>query len=71
MAALAGLYSTRFYPASMQVPGSVDISQGSVRNPDIPAAYGGDVGTSGNLPALWWLGILIVLIALRVIYEYV
>lgn len=71
MAALAGLRSTDFYPRSMNVPGSVSISQGSVRNADIPQAYGGAPGEDGNLPALWWLGILIVLISLRVVYEYV
>lgn len=70
MGVLNGLVSTTFYPSSMPPAGAVDISNGNTRKPDFPAAYGGDIGGNTALPALWWAGILIVLIALRLIYEY-
>lgn len=69
MSALAGIINTEFYPSSLTPPG-INISTGNARNPTAPQAYAGAVGENGSLPALWWLGILIVLIALRLVYEY-
>lgn len=66
-----GVMNTSFYPPDMPIPGSINRSSGNVPTPRQMAddATQG-AGESGNLPALWWLGIVIVLVALRLAYEY-
>jgi hypothetical protein len=65
-----GVRTVDFYPKGMSVPGSIDAAGGNVSNLNLLSQENGGVGGSGALPALWWLGIVIVLVALRLIYEY-
>ena len=66
-----GVRSTSFYPNSIPIPGSVNASAGNISQPNVlTQADNSAVGGSGNLPALWWLGIIVVLVALRLAYEY-
>ena len=66
-----GVRSTNFYPNNIPVPGSVSAAAGNISQPNVLTQSDNDsVGGSGSLPALWWLGIIIVLIALRLAYEY-
>lgn len=63
-------YDTAFYPpsvASRLTGGARDVSSSNVSSSIQQEA--GDP-KSGALPALWWLGIVIVLVGLRLAYEY-
>lgn len=68
-----GIRTTDFYPpgSGLAPRGSLDLSTGNVssrRVMEVEDTNG--VGSSGALPSLWWLGIIIVLVALRLAYEF-
>lgn len=68
---LGGVRTTSFYPPNMPVPNSISAASANVNNRELNAAsQGGNVGEVNALPALWWLGILIVFVAWRLYYEY-
>lgn len=63
-----GVVNTRFYPF---VPNAaLDVSTGNVPT-QAEQEYDATAGGAANgLPVMWWLGILIVLVALRLAYEF-
>lgn len=64
-----GVVTTRFYPKAPN--GSLDLSAANVpTGRQIAFENNNGTGESGVLPALWWLGIIIILVALRLAYEY-
>lgn len=65
-----GVRTTDFYPRTVPM-GGIDLSAGNVSQGGV-AKSGAEISMQpqGALPALWWLGILIVLVAIRVLHEY-
>lgn len=63
-----GVVTTLFYPF---VPdAALDVSSGNVPT-QTQQQYDATMGGAENgLPVLWWLGIVIVLVALRLAYEF-
>lgn len=67
---VGGIRTTDFYPPNSPVPGSLNAASGNVSQNAALNPAGGNVGEQSALPALWWVGILIALVALRVAYEF-
>ena len=70
---ITGVRTTDFYPADSGVAprGSVDLSSGNVSSRSTMTMQDSNgTGGSGVLPSLWCLGILVVLVALRLAYEF-
>jgi hypothetical protein len=63
-----GFVNTRFYPFAPDA--SVDVSSGNVPTQSQQQYEATLGGASNGLPVMWWLGILIVLVALRLAYEF-
>lgn len=64
-----GVVTTRFYPRVIS-DAVLDLSAGNVPTPQ-QLNYESDMGGVGTgLPVLWWLGIIIILVALRLAYEF-
>lgn len=66
---ISGMRNTDFYNGN--IPNSLDVSGGNVAKGAAAQLDGTqEMSGAGSLPALWWLGILIGLVALRLAYEY-
>jgi hypothetical protein len=71
---MPGVRTTDFLPPNTRIPGSVSVASGNVSNAKMSSFAGGggadlDSG-EGVLPSLWWLGIIILLVVVRLVDEY-
>ena len=66
-----GVRTTDFYPSNIPIPGSINASRANISQANVLTQADNDSpGGSTTLPAMWWLGIIIVLVAMRLAYEY-
>lgn len=68
---IPGVRTVDFYPPNFPVPNSMNAASANVNNRELASqSAGGNVGQVNALPALWWLGILIVFVIWRLYYEF-
>src|SRR5688572_15973470 len=71
---MPGIRTTDFLPPNMAIPGSVSVASGNVSNAKMSSFASGSAAAIDNeegiLPSLWWLGIIILLVVVRLVDEY-